>query len=251
MRGRRLLCEKFRNLNRRGQWPLVSVEKDSHAQPPLAAMAVFPLPRAPSRRAAGNRLDASFGLARPCELGASPIGLAVVTAADRAAVTVRGGGVSADAEGISPLRRRGGGFPIAPATPSGLLLIGVYQIERWQGAAALSAAVTTTSPQGTAPNSQAEPTPQKQPTRTPAALREKGSGEEGLLSEKPPPPQYVPHPRLFGREREGGSFSSEKLPPSQSPSPRLTQIVLCFADLGDGGVAEGRELKGLGLRRKG
>ena len=35
--------EKFRNLNRRGLWPLVSVEKDSHAQPPLAAMAVFPL----------------------------------------------------------------------------------------------------------------------------------------------------------------------------------------------------------------
>ena len=43
MRGRRLLFKKFRNLNRRGLWPLVSVEKDSHAQPPLAAMAVFPL----------------------------------------------------------------------------------------------------------------------------------------------------------------------------------------------------------------
>ena len=39
--------EKFRNLNRRGLWPLVSVEKDSHAQPPLAAMAVFPLPALP------------------------------------------------------------------------------------------------------------------------------------------------------------------------------------------------------------
>ena len=43
LRGRRLLREKFRNLNRRGLWPRVSVEKDSHAQPPLAAMAVFPL----------------------------------------------------------------------------------------------------------------------------------------------------------------------------------------------------------------
>ena len=44
MRGRGAsLIEKFRNLNRRGLWPLVSVEKDSHAQPPLAAMAVFPL----------------------------------------------------------------------------------------------------------------------------------------------------------------------------------------------------------------
>ena len=28
------------------------------------------------------------------------------------------GAASADAEGISPLRARGGGFPIAPATPS-------------------------------------------------------------------------------------------------------------------------------------
>ena len=58
--GRRpLLWEKFRNLNRRGQWPLVSVEKDSHAQPPLAAMAVFPLsPQTPlSRRAAGAWLE--------------------------------------------------------------------------------------------------------------------------------------------------------------------------------------------------
>ena len=80
-----------------------------------------------------------------------------------------------------------------------------------------------------------------------------GSGGEGLLSEKPPLPPESPVIlfRLFGREREGGSFSEEKLPPSQSPSPFLAQIVLCFADLGDSGVAEGRELKGLGLRRKG
>ena len=54
--------EKFRNLNRRGLWPLVSVEKDSHAQPPLAAMAVFPLPRAPSRRAAGVRVGCFYGV---------------------------------------------------------------------------------------------------------------------------------------------------------------------------------------------
>ena len=62
LRGRRLLREKFRNLNRRGLWPLVSVEKDSHAQPPLAAMAVFPLPHAPSRRAAGVRVVRFFQL---------------------------------------------------------------------------------------------------------------------------------------------------------------------------------------------
>ena len=47
LRGRPLLCQKPRNLNRRGRWPLVSVEKGSHAQPPLAAMAAFPSPGPP------------------------------------------------------------------------------------------------------------------------------------------------------------------------------------------------------------
>ena len=39
--------------------------------------------------------------------------------------------------------------------------------------------------------SQAEPTPQKHTRQTPAALRERGSGGEGLLSEKPPLPQNL------------------------------------------------------------
>ena len=95
-------------------------------------------------------------------------------------------------------------------------------------AAALSAAVTTTNQQETASTFQAEPSQQKPPTQTPAALREKGSGEEGkdshsrqwrlsmavflnrnkrplaapievaeLLSEKPPPPQNLPPHQLF------------------------------------------------------
>ena len=38
-----------------------------------------------SRRVAGNRLDFSSRLVRPCEVGAIPCGLVVVTAADRAA----------------------------------------------------------------------------------------------------------------------------------------------------------------------
>ena len=60
---RRLLGEKFRNLNRRGQWPLVSVEKDSHAQPPLAAMAVFPLsPRPLSPRPLSPEERLAFGV---------------------------------------------------------------------------------------------------------------------------------------------------------------------------------------------
>ena len=35
-----------------------------------------------------------------------------------------------------------------------------------------------------------------------------------LLSEKPPLPPASLYPRLFGREREGGCFSTEKHPPS-------------------------------------
>ena len=61
-----------------------------------------------------------------------------------------------------------------------------------QVAAALSAAVTTTNSQGTAPTSQAEPIPKNRATQTPAALRERGSGGEALLSEKRPLPQNLP-----------------------------------------------------------
>ena len=52
---------------------------------------------------------------------------------------------------VSRLRTRGGGFPIAPATPSARLLCNLVVIQRWQVAAALSAAVTTTKPIGDAP----------------------------------------------------------------------------------------------------
>ena len=88
-------------------------------------------------------------------------------------------------------------------------------------AAALSAAVTTTKQQETALTSQAEPSQQKSTSQTPAALRERGSGGEALLSEKRPLPQKLPNRSLFRREREGGDFSSEKSPPSQHPSLRI------------------------------
>ena len=54
-------------------------------------------------------------------------------------------------------------------------------------------------------------------THPPNASRssgERGLGGEGLLSEKPPLPPESPHRNLFGREREGGDFSSEKSSPS-------------------------------------
>ncbi len=82
-------------------------------------------------------------------------------------------------------------------------------------AAALSAAVTTTKPQETAPNSQAKPTKKKaRPPNASCSSGERGLGGEGLLSEKPPLPPESPTLRLFGREREGGDFSSEKSSPS-------------------------------------
>ena len=85
-------------------------------------------------------------------------------------------------------------------------------------AAALSAAVTTTQPIGNAPNSQAEPTKKK--SRKPNANRSSGEGVWGRgasLREAASPPESPPTVNLFGREREGGGFSTEKPPPSHHP----------------------------------
>ncbi len=55
----------------------------------LSKRSTSPPPDPLSRRVAGNRLDFSSRLVRPCEVGAIPCGLVVVTAADRAAATCR------------------------------------------------------------------------------------------------------------------------------------------------------------------
>ena len=60
--------------------------------------------------------------------------------------------------------------------------------------------------------SQAEPTQKKGATQAPAALRERGSGGEALLSEKRPLPQNLSIVNLFEREREGGGFSNREAP---------------------------------------
>ena len=72
-------------------------------------------------------------------------------------------------------------------------------------AAALSAAVDTTKMIRDNPNLQAEPPLKKHPRQTPAALRERGSGGEALLSEKRPlllnlPFSLTPCPRRIGRK---------------------------------------------------
>ena len=86
--------------------------------------------------------------------------------------------------------------------------------QRWQVAAALSAAVTTTKQQETAPTLQAEPTQKNRPSRTPAALRERGSGGEALLSEKRPLPQNLPNASSFREGARGrGLFYQKSLLP--------------------------------------
>ena len=159
------LSEKgFRNLNRRGLWPLVSVEKDSHAQPPLAAMTVFPSPGPPP----GKRL--AFGLRLFC-----------------------GGGSAC-------------GWTRFPA--------------RWLWSRRL------TEPPWTQPSRREPPPPFRRnplrrivPPQTPATLRERGSGGEGLLLEKRPLPQRPPSPTSLEKGARGrGLFFRKGLSLAITPS---------------------------------
>ena len=77
--------------------------------------------------------------------------------------------------------------PIAPQ---------LYKNQRWQVAAALSAAVTTRKPIGDAPNSHGRASPKERTSLFPATLRERGSGGEALLLEKRPLPQHLSPPSL-------------------------------------------------------
>ena len=54
--------------------------------------------------------------------------------------------------------------------------------------------------------SQAEPTEQSRPSRTPATLRERGSGGEALLLEKRPLPQNLPNVVFRGGSAREGTF---------------------------------------------
>ena len=95
-------------------------------------------------------------------------------------------------------------------------LIGLYRTKRWQVAAALSAAATTTKPIGDATHLQAESPKKKGEPQTPAALRERGPGGEALLSEKRPLPQNLPPIAFPGGSAREGPFA-ERPPPSHPP----------------------------------
>ncbi len=86
-------------------------------------------------------------------------------------------------------------------------------------AAALSAAVDSTNSQGTAPTLRRNQARSNVLRRTPAALRERGSGGEALLSEKRPLPQSLPNPQSLREVARGRGFSIEKPPPPEFPTP--------------------------------
>ena len=94
-------------------------------------------------------------------------------------------------------------------------------ISRKQVAAALSAAVTTTKPQGTAPTSQAEPSKRKGATQTPTALRERGVwGERGFSQRSRLSPQRLPSQSLRKGVRGRTLLYREAFSPANHP-PRL------------------------------
>ena len=102
-------------------------------------------------------------------------------------------------EAVCPLSDR----PLLPP------LMNLYRFQRWQVAAALSAAVTTTKPIGNQPQLAWAHKPGGRTKPIPSYSSGGGPGE-GLLLEKPPPPEFPQPLRFFGREREGGDFSEEK-----------------------------------------
>ena len=89
---------------------------------------------------------------------------------------------------------------------------------RWLVAAALSAAVTSSKPIGDTPNSQAEPTPQKQPTQTPTALRERGVWGERRFSQRSGlSPQRFPTPHVSSGGGPGEALLFREAPPPEFP----------------------------------
>ncbi len=91
-------------------------------------------------------------------------------------------------------------------------------LQRCMSAAALSAAVDSTKSIGEELHSQAEPPMQKQPTQTPAALRERGVWGERRFSQRSGlSPQRFPTPHVSSGGGPGRRFSLEKRPPPEFP----------------------------------
>ena len=65
-----------------------------------------------------------------------------------------------------------------PRHPFGAPNLYLYGVQRWKGAAALSAAVTSTNLQGIAPNSHGDAATKERTSLFPAAFREGARGRE-------------------------------------------------------------------------
>ena len=103
--------------------------------------------------------------------------------------------------------------PVHEKTTNGFQPLAVFNMPP----PALSAAVDTRSSISVRPPHRRNQARRNVPTRTPAALRERGVWGERRFSQRSGlSPQRPLPPRLLGREREGGDFSTEKSPPSRS-----------------------------------
>ena len=174
-------------------------------------MAVFPLPRAPSRRAAGSRLVFSFQLVRPCELGAFSCFGVMITAADRATATCLRRGTKVFLYSIVCMRK--------PPMGKGHRRLSICRSPPRMSAAALSAAVDSRNSieerrlsGGTNP----EETYSSNANRSSG---ERGLGGEALLSEKRPLPPVIPqNVSSGGSARKGASLQRSPLPRITTPS---------------------------------
>ncbi len=127
------------------------------------------------------------------------------------------GAASADAEGDFASAEARRGLSDRPRRPFGPPLISLYQMKRWQVAVALSAAVTSTDLQGSAPTFQAEPSRKKCATRTPAALREGARGGASLREAASLAPR-----RSLALAGRGGAVSRRDLNQQAGNRPHLS-----------------------------
>ncbi len=166
-----------------------------------------------SRRAVGNKLDSSYGLARPCKLGVSPIGLAVVTAADRAAAPCL---LSSPAGGE--------GFQRAIAKPFGRLRRGEFPRVRRRGHPSHGRGGSVSRRdlnQAARTHAQLSGgTTFVEAALSNASCSSGGSAREGLLSEKPPPSHPPSSPTVSSEGARGRGFSAREAPPPEYLTPR-------------------------------
>ena len=122
------------------------------------------------------------------------------------------GAASADAEEISPLRRRGGGFPIAPATPSVRIPCNLVVTQRWQVAAALSAAVTTTKQQEPAQTFRRNQLRRSNQLKRQPLFGREGSGGRGASLREAASPPSVPYPTSLREGARGRGLLYREVP---------------------------------------